>query len=306
MKNEETILNKLENAKTYKSISNSNNLTLIDPISQLCKRFETFFKADSDITCRFAVNNHQSLGPNIDPDTGEPYTKKITIDGETIDAILEKDHICEFRIFVNDYEKAQCLSNVIRHRHVIPETFEGSDNKIHLRNHYLLVRVCVIDAIDPSSSDAGNDPWIADDDTNQGVQEIFGLEPIDWNDTEGNGCNERLAPSSTSTEEIPKGAPEEYEQKQWEAQESSCAWKWIWLKKALKGNKNIVKTYDVQGGYPFTNTWRFIECSSKPVIFQEDNLTSYRGYNAILPADLLPLIFSVFGKFQISTYVYKE
>jgi hypothetical protein len=306
MKFEETILTKMNDNNTFKSIANENVLTLCDPITQLCKRIEAFFKADSDISCRYAVNNSHGLGPKIDPDTGEPYTKQIVIGDETITAIIDEDHICEFRIFVNDYEKAQCLSNVIRHRHVIPETYEAaSDGQIHLRNHYLLVRVYVINAIDPHSTEAGSDPWISDDDTSQGLQEIFGLEPINWEVPESQGCYDRLAPTSTSTEDIPKGAPDEYEQVQWEADEQHSTWKWKWLQKALKGNKNITKTYDIVT-YPIVKVWKFIECSYKPVVFSEDNLNSSRGYNSILPADLLPLIFAIFNDFQVSTYVHKE
>ena len=54
------------------------------------------------------------------------------------------------------------------------------------------------------------------------------------------------------------------------------------------------------------NTWRFIECSRLPVVFQEDNLSSARGFNSILPADLFPLVFPVFGKFNIATYARKS
>ena len=36
-----------------------------------------------------------------------------------------------------------------------------------------------------------------------------------------------------------------------------------------------------------------------PVTFQEDNLTSIAGYNSVLPADLLPLVFSIFGSYQL-------
>ena len=307
MKFEETIIAKkanLNNAKTYDSISIANGLTLCDPITQICKRIEAFFKADPEITCRYAVNNNKHLGPKVDPDTGEQMTKKMDIDGELVDVLLEEDHFCEFRIFVENVEKAQCLANVIRHRHTIPETFEGSDGQLHARNHYLIVRVCTVDAVDPDGEGGGENPWISDDDTDKGVKEIFGLEPINWDDMDGYGCNERLAPSDTSESDIPKGVPEEYEQKQWEQNPGSSAWKWSWFKNALKGNKNIMDTtYEFFDGM---NTWRFVECSRIPVVFLEDNLTSTRGFNSILPADLLPLIFSVFGGYQISTYARKE
>ena len=48
MKLEQTILNKLQDAKTYNSVS-GNTLTLCDPITQICKRLEAFFKADDSI-----------------------------------------------------------------------------------------------------------------------------------------------------------------------------------------------------------------------------------------------------------------
>lgn len=304
MKLKNTILGKVKDAKTFESI-NGKSLTLCDPITQICRRIEAFFKADPDINCRFVVNNNKSLGPKTDPETGERITKKITIDNELVDAIVDGDHLCEFRIFVNDYEKAQCLSNVIRHRHVFPEIYEAdSDGSFHIREHYLLVRVFVINAVDPDGTGGGSDPWITDDDTDSGLTEIFGIEPVNWDDAVTSGCHERLAPSNTSTEEIPKGVPDEYEQKDWEASENKCKWKMSWLKTALKGNKNVVTMYEMNDGWS-SNTWRFIECNYLPVVFQEDNLLSSQGYNSVLPADLMPLIFSTFGKFQISTYVRK-
>jgi hypothetical protein len=302
VKLEQTILNKLQDAKTYNSVS-GNTLTLCDPITQICKRLEAFFKADDSITCRYMVNNHKVIGPKIDPETGKPFTKKITVEGEPYDAVLDEDHLCEFRIFVNDVEKAQCLSSVIRHRHTIPEIYEAaSDGTYHLRNHYLIIHVCTLDAVDPDGSEGGANPWTIDDDTNKGVKEIYGLEPIDWNDL-NTGCNDRLSPLDNSESDIPKGAPEEYEQAQWENDPVKIAWKWKWLKTALKGNKNVVTMYEV--GDIFENTWRFIECSYMPVVFMEDNLTSSRGYNSVLPADMLPLLFPLFQKIQISTYVGK-
>ena len=305
MKFEEILQSKIADKQTYKSISNENGLTLYDPVTQICKRIEAFFESDNDISCRYAVNNNHGLGPKIDPDTGEPYTKQIIVDGETITAIIDEDHICELRLYVKDYEKAQAMSNVIRHQHVITENYEAtSDGRIHIRKHYLVIHIYVLNAIDPLGPEAGANPWINDDDSSSGLTEIFGLEPIDWNNPKSQGCNDRLPPSSTSTEDIPKGFPDEYEQRQWEANYNSCTWKWKWLQTALKGNKNIIKMYDFVS-YPLENTWRFIECSYKPVVFGEDNLTSSHGYNSILPADLLPLIFAVFGKFQISTYVHK-
>lgn len=307
MKFEESVLAK-NNSETYPSLDSRQEgaLCLYDPITQLCKRIEAFFKKDSDIQCSFAVNNSHGLGPKIDPDTGEQMTRLMDIDGEPTEVLLEEDHISEFRIFCKDYEKAENLSNVVRHRHVFPEVFLGvSDERFHLREHYLIVRVYVLNAVDPLGPGAGSDPWSADDNTDSGLQEIFGLEPVDWNDVEG-GCNPRLAPSDTSESDIPKGFPEEWEQQQWEAVSGSpaCAWKWRWLKGALKGNKNVLDTsLEFNDGM---NVWRFIECNFLPVVFQEDNLLSARGFNSILPADLFNMVFAVFNKFQVATYARKE
>ena len=307
MELKDTILAK-DHENTYASIDGGleNNLCLYDPITQICKRIEAFFNRDKDIHCAFVVNNNKRLGPKLHPDTGEQMTHLIIIDGESVEALVEEDHLCEFRIFCDDYEKAQNLANVIRHRHTFTETYDGSDGRVHVRDHILLVRVFTISAVDPDGPGGGDNPWIADDNTDSGLTEIFGLEPIDWDDPEGNGCEERLAPSDTSESDIPKGAPEEYEQRQWEANSRSgaCAWKWKWLKKALTGNKNVISfSKEFDDGM---NIWRFIECTYLPITFQEDNLTSMKGYNSILAADLLPLVFSVFGKFQISTYPVKE
>lgn len=302
MKFEESILTKLKDSTTFNSI-NGGALTLCDPITQLCRRIEAFFQPDSDISCRFIVNNNKSLTPKIDPDTNEPIKKKIEYNGELVDATVDMDHFSEFRIFVKDVEKAESLSNVVRHRHTIPEVYEASsDGKVHIRYHYLLVRVFTITAIDPDGEKGGSDPWISDDDTSSGMQEIFGLEPILWGDT-NQGCNPRLAPTDTSTDtNIPKGTPDEYEQQQWEQDESAKTWKMRWIKTALKNNKNVTRIHEIVD--PFMHsTWRFIECSNRPVVFQEDNLLSCRGYNSILPADLLPLVLSVFNGFQVSTYV---
>jgi len=302
MKFEDSILTKLKDSQTFASISGK-SLTLCDPITQICKRIEAFFKADSDVSCRFVVNNHKGLAPKVDPDTGEYVTKKVTFDNELVDAIVDSDHFCEFRLFVKDVEKAECLSNVIRHRHTIPEIYEAtSDGKVHIRHHYLLVRVFTINAIDPDGEYGGDNPWISDDDTGSGLKEIFGLEPINWDSPVTEGCHERLAPTSTSSEEIPTGVPDEYEQEQWEKNENSKKWKMKWLKTALKGNKNVSHIYEITDAFS-GSIWRFIECSYRPVVFMEDNLLSSRGYNSILSADLMPLIFAVFGEFQISTHV---
>ena len=293
----------LQNVKTYKSM-NENYLTLCDPITQICKRIEAFFKGDRDITCRYMVNNQKSLGPKIDPDTGEQMTRQMIIDGEERTVLLEEDHLSEFRIFVADVEKAQCLSNVIRHQHVFNEIYEGAydDSELHLRAHYLLVHVFTLNAVDPDGPQGGTNPWITDDDTSSGLTEVFGLEPINWDDIT-DGCEERLAPSDTSTSDIPKGAPDEYEQQQWENTINTCNWKWKWLKTALNGNKNIMSTsHEFNDGM---NIWRFIECNYLPVVFMEDNLSTLTGMTSVLPEDLIPLVFAVFGKFQIGTYARK-
>lgn len=311
MKFEESVLAKKANSpEVYASIDGIEGaLCLYDPITQLCKRIEAFFRKDPSIQCSFIVNNNRPLGPKIDPDTGEQMKTIMIIDGEPTEVLLEEDHICEFRIFCKDLEKAQCLSNIVRHRHVIPETYEGAyeDNDIHLRNHYLLVRVFSLRAVDPAGEGGGSDPWIADDNTDSGVDEVFGLEPISWDETEGYGCEERLAPSDPTESDIPKGFPEEYEQRQWESGipgPAAAEWKWRWIKKALSGNGNVVDmSFEFNDGM---NTWRFIECNNLPVVFQEDNLMSARGFNSILPADLLPLVFAIFGGFQIATYARKE
>ena len=305
MTKETILVQRINDAKTYKTL-NKDGLSLCDPITQLYKRIEAFFKKDSDITCRYIVNNSKGLGPKINPDTGEQMTKRMTIDGEDVDVLLEEDHYCEMRIFCKDYEKAQCMANVIRHRHSVEEFYEGAfdDNRVHLRMHYLIVHVCTLNAIDPDGPQGGSDPWNTDDDTDQGVKEIYGLEPIDWEDSKHSGCNERLAPSDTAESDIPKGYPEEYEQKQWEATIPHAEWKWKWLQKALSGNKNIVNSnYEFYDG---ENMWRFIECNYIPIAFAEDNLTALYGINSILAADLIPLVFATFGAYQISTYARKE
>ena len=78
--------------------------------------------------------------------------------------------------------------------------------------------------------------------------------------------------------------------------------KWQCLKAAFKNNPFVAKMNEYVA--PVTGTtWRFIECSRNPVTFQEDNLTNIVGFNSVLAADLLPLVFVIGGEFQISTSV---
>jgi len=310
MKIEDTVLAKKEllgnAAELHVSIDHENALSLADPITQIAKRIEGFFKGDPDIMCRFLVDNSQSIGPKIDPDTGEQMEKLMDVGGEPTYVLLENDHLAEFRVFCRDYEKAEALSNVIRHRHNFTEIFEGTDQRFHLRNHVLIVHVLTLDAIVPTQTGGGGtNPDTVEDDQKTGIEELYGLEPIDWNDPENSGCVDRLSPLATEESTTPKGWPEEWEQLAWEDDPSHAgAWKWKWLKKALKGNKNIKNmSFEFNDGM---NTWRFIECGYLPVVFREDNLTSVYGFNSILPADLLPLIFPVKGGFQVGTYARKE
>lgn len=296
------ITKKLNGAKTYESLETprvEGSLSLYDPMTQICKRLEAFFKADPWVHCTYLVNNHKVLGPKIDPDTGTPYTRKLTVDDEQVDAIIDQEQLCEFRLYVDDYEKAQCMSNVIRHRHVYTEVYEAdSDGSFHIRDHILIVHVMCLNAVDPDGEGGGIDPYDTGDDTDKGLKEIYGLEPINWEDT-NTGCNDRLAPNDASGVDLPKGFPEEYEQRQWADNPFMRAWKWKWFQKAVVGNSNITKcNYEYNDG---RNVWRFVECAYLPVEIPEDNLTSVKGYTCILAADMLPFVFSLFGEFQIST-----
>lgn len=292
----------LQGAKTYPTLENSNRLTLCDPITQICKRIQAFFRADKDVTCAYKVNNNKPSGQKYNTD-GTPVTKEIRIGDEKVDAYVFEEHYSEFRILVakQEYEKAQCLSAVVRRRHVYPEVFEmTSTTGYGYREHILLVRVIAVDGVDPDKNYGGGDSRATtEDDTESGLTELYGLEPINWNDLT-QGCRDRLSPLDTSESDIPKGAPEEYEQAQWETNPAQCAWKWRWLKGAIKGNKNVTTAghefYDGQ------NTWRFIECSKVPVSFPEDDITAYSGITVLLPVDLFGLVFATFGKFQIGTY----
>ncbi len=299
-----------------------NRLTLCDPITQLCKRIEAFFRGCPGITTNFCVNNNAALDWKKD-DNGDYITGTVHDEesGNDLTVFYSEDHVCELRIYVEDVEQADALANVVRHRHVVNEEFgmgspvDGSD-AVGRRSHILNVRVFRLNPFDPMTP--GSEAGI--------LQESYGTFPIRFSELPGKGFGElpRRAPGSEldpSYPELPDGAPEEYEQKMWEdgftapdaaggdpvavSAHVASAWKWMWLKKAFKGNKNVIQEY-----YDFQDTsgndWRFIECSRLPVVFSEDNLTSARGFNSILPADLLPLVFSVFGKFQIATYARKN
>lgn len=306
-----------ENPKTYGLVS-GDGLSLCDPITQYCKRIEAFFRGCPGITTSFAINNNVNLGWKTD-DHGDYITDTVHVEetGADMPVFFSEDHVCEFRIYVEDNEQAEALANVIRHRHVVSEEFgmgspiDGSD-AVGRRNHVLNVRVFQLNAVDPM--DVGS--------AENAIKENYGTYPIRFDLLPGEGYGEipRRAPGSEIDQNypgLPDGAPEEYEQRNWEngftapnigggddvvcSAHATSAWKWKWLKTALKNNKNVIQDYydfqDMNG-----NDWRFIECGRLPVVFSEDNLTSVRGFNSILPADLIPTVFAVFGKFQIATY----
>lgn len=306
-----------------KKIVASKRLTLCDPITQICERIKGFFRGCSGITVSYCVNNSRSLDWKKDENGEYIVGKKIIGDNIERSVFYSEDHISELRLYVQDQLKAESLANVIRHRHVVNEEFDmaspidGSD-AVGTRAHILNVRVMTLNDMDPMEN--GNPYTTEDDDTSKALSEVYGIVPIKWNNMEEYGAVERLSPSGINEDEesypdIPRGAPEEYEQQLWEigfqgtdidgtpvsvSPEQASKWKWKWLREALRDNPNITDmSLELSDGM---NTWRFIECSRFPVAFQEDNLTSARGFNSILPADLLPLVFAVFGKYCISTY----
>lgn len=158
MRFEETVQFKQlnSNAETHKSIDDVNVLTLADPVTQLCKRIKAFFNKDKEIHCAYLVNNNHGLGPKVDPETGDYIY--ITVPELPDPVIEDEEHICEFRIFTENYEKAQCLANVIRHKHLVREIYEDSQNEFHYRAHYLQVRIFYLSAIDPIGAEGGTDP----------------------------------------------------------------------------------------------------------------------------------------------------
>lgn len=308
-----------------KSVEAPRRLAICDPITQLCKRIEGFFRGCPGITVKYKVNNNQRLDWKTD-EHGEYITGIQRLDdGTEITVFYSEDHITELRIYVDDEEQAPALANVIRHRHVINEEFGMSspidgEDAIGRRSHILIVHVMLLGSPDPMNpAEGGQDPYSTEDD-NPGaiVRETYGTFPIDWNDMDSSGEQDRLAPDapdSTAYPDLPHGFPEEYEQMLWEngfdgtnidgspvsvSMDQALKWKWKWLRTALRNNRNVVDmSFEFNDGM---NTWRFIECGRLPIVFNEDNLTSARGFNSILPADLLPTIFSVFGRYCIATY----
>lgn len=295
-------------------------LSLCDPICQICERIEAFFRGCKDVTVVYQIYNNHGLGWKKD-ENGQYIvgTKTVVEDGEPrqMSVFYSEDHVTELRIYTQDLLLAASLSNVIRHLHVVNEEFEMAspiDHKTTVlgqRKHLLYVRVMIINDVDPMVEDTTKPSSV--------IQECYGTYPMKWNDMDNYGEVERLAPSAKDDPECPStphGWPDEYEQYLWEtgfngedavdgkpvsvSPEQACKWKWKWLRQALEGNPNIADmSFEFNDGM---NTWHFIECSRLPVVFQEDNLTSSRGFNSILPADLLPLVFSVFGRFNIATY----
>lgn len=114
-------------------------LTLVDPISQIARRIMAFFKDDKEVVCAFKINNNADIA---DP----------TYDAQGHIIAPGQDHLAELAIYVQcgddveDTQKADCISNWIRHRHVFPEyTYDGGPL---IRNHILNVRVFAVGAID--------------------------------------------------------------------------------------------------------------------------------------------------------------
>ena len=303
-----------------KKVGAYKKLSLCDPICQICERIEAFFRGCKGVTVVYQIYNNHGLGWKKD-ENGQYIvgTKTVVEDGEArqMSVFYSEDHVTELRIYTQDLPLAGSLSNVIRHVHVVNEEFEMAspiDNKttvIGQRKHLLYVRVMIINDVDPMVEGTTAPSSV--------IQECYGTYPLNWNDMENYGEEERCAPGGPDNPDypdyIPHGWPDEYEQYLWEtgfngtdmngnpisvSPEAACAWKWKWLKQALAGNPNIANTsFEFNDGM---NTWRFIECSRIPVVFNEDNLTSARGFNSILAADLLPQIFAIFGRFNVATY----
>jgi hypothetical protein len=302
------------NSDPNKKITAEKRLTLCDPITQICERIKGFFRGCPGITVNYTVNNNHSLDWKKDENGEYIIGKKYLDDGTDVKVFYSEDHVSELCLYVQDHAQAASLANVIRHRHVVNEEFgmgspiDGSD-AVGVRAHILNVKVMVFNDVDPM-----------DQEKQDIASEVYGIIPIKWNDMDGYGAVERLSPTGENENvenypDIPRDVPDEYEQQLWEigfqgtdidgtptsvSPAQSSKWKWKWLKEALRGNPNIADmSLELSDGM---NDWRFIECSRFPVIIQEDNLTSARGFNSILAADLLPLVFAVFGKYCISTY----
>lgn len=150
-------------------------LTLCDPLTQIARRIKAFFKDDKDVIVAANINN------NVVVEAGQ-------------------DHVAEVCIYVqcgediDDTRKADCISNWIRHRHVIPEYgFDGS----LLRNHILNVRVFAVGAIDP------NDP--AQTANPERLSECVFI--TDETEQYGSGSNERWASKYAQLERAFKGNP---------------------------------------------------------------------------------------------------
>lgn len=267
MSNEAQLLEKVSTAKrnnspiaTYASYRKgykmggkvSNGLTLTDPITQIARRIQAFFRGDREVITAFKINNNANIGQPTYDEHGH-----IIKPGD--------DHLAELCIYVQcgedveNTKKADCISNWIRHRHVIPEySFDGA----LIRNHVLNVRVFAVGASDPNGPQGASPfedlisecAFIADESTQYGI-----------------------------------GSDEKWEKKLNQ------------LKIAFEGNPNIAKIWicTLSTGSRFG----FIECSDRPVVFQEDNLTNVYGYNSELALDILTLAFVFNGEYQICTTV---
>lgn len=62
------------------------------------------------------------------------------------------------------------------------------------------------------------------------------------------------------------------------------------LKKALKGNPNIVDFFSIYVQI-FDTYYHFVETSARPIVVQIDNFSNFRGFDTILPIDLFKEIF---------------
>lgn len=113
---------------------------------------------------------------------------------------------------------------------------------------------------------------------------VFAVGAVDPNDP---SQTERISECTFITDEAEQCNPRKIAQK------------WEMLKIAFRNNPNVA---DMDSFTSITGAiWRFIECARDPITFQEDNLTNLTGYNSVLAADILPLVFVFNGDFQIST-----
>lgn len=296
-------------------------------IAETCKHIAGFFSNCHGMLVSYDTWSRHELDWKKD-ENGDYVIGEKVVDGKSYPLFYMEDRIHELRIYMQDLEKAACLSNIIRHQHIAEDEFPmtalpGAKDKdgtpIQSKDAYgvkrqvLNVKVMMINDVDPMADDVQNV-----------IEECYGIIPVKWNDLTDYAVAARLTPGSINEDAefypaIPSGSPTECEQETWEddfegvdadgehvkvSAEQALKWKWHWLETALRDNPNIAEMSEIGADTGFSR--RLVECSREPLTFADENALMTIRYTSILPADVFSEVFAVFGGIEVTTYARKS